>query len=58
MNDHNEDLSQPDEGDLLRDKVSDEALEAASDRYDRPRQQRQAAPVLIASLVGVDDFCL
>jgi hypothetical protein len=30
MNDHNEDLNQPDEGDLLRDEVSDEALEAAA----------------------------
>ena len=30
MNDHNEDLNQPDERDLLRDEVSDEALEAAA----------------------------
>jgi hypothetical protein len=30
MNDHNEDLSRPDEGDLLRDELSDEALEAAA----------------------------
>jgi len=30
MNDHNEDLNQPDEADLLRDEVSDEALEAAA----------------------------
>ncbi len=30
MNDRNEDLNQPDEGDLLRDEVSDEAVEAAA----------------------------
>ncbi len=30
MNDHNEDPNQPDEGDLLRDEVSDEALETAA----------------------------
>jgi len=30
MNDCNEDLNQPDEGDFLRNEVSDEALEAAA----------------------------
>ena len=30
MNDRNEDLNQPDEDDLLRDEVSDEAVEAAA----------------------------
>jgi hypothetical protein len=30
MNDHNKDISQPDEGDLLTDEVSDEAVEAAA----------------------------
>ena len=30
MNNRNEDLNQPDEGDLLRDEVSDEAVEAAA----------------------------
>jgi hypothetical protein len=29
MNDHKKDVNQPDEGDLLRDEVSDEAVEAA-----------------------------
>jgi hypothetical protein len=30
MNNRNGDLNQPDEGDLLRDEVSDEAVEAAA----------------------------